>query len=380
MVIHKANNVEDVMATGALDGIRVLDFTSFISGPYCTRLLADCGAEVVKVEPPGGDPLRAAPPVVSGGSRYFAAYNCGKKSIALDLKDAAAADLAARLAERCDVLVENFRPGVMEKASLGYEQLCRRNPRLIYASISGFGQSGPMSGFPAYGPIVQALSGFERAFLSYQPAADTPPVVGIQIADVIAAIFAFGAIQTALLQRERRGVGDWIDLSLIESIMATINADLQAAQVGVTPRIGFRPIRATDDFIMVLAVTAKGRENLARVLGDSSPLTAPSSMAGFGDLYVRLEKWASERTAAECRRVLMANGVPCATYESPESVLASEHLEQRGTFTAVDAPGGAFRINNAPFRFQRAQSGIRGTPPELGEHGKEVLASWLGET
>jgi crotonobetainyl-CoA:carnitine CoA-transferase CaiB-like acyl-CoA transferase len=325
MVIHKANDVEDVMATGALDGIRVLDFTSFISGPYCTRLLADCGAEVVKVEPPGGDPLRAAPPVVSGRSRYFAAYNCGKKSIAFDLKDAAAAELAARLAERCDVLVENFHPGVMEKAGLGYEKLCRRNLRLIYASISGFGQ-------------------------------------------------------TALLQRERRGVGDWIDVSLIESIMATINADLQAAQVGVTPRISFRPIRATDDFIMVLAVTAKGRENLARVLGDSSPLAAPSSLAGFVDLYVRLEKWASERTAAECRRVLMANGVPCATYESPESVLASEHLEQRGTFTAVDAPGGAFRINNAPFRFQGAQSGIRGRSPELGEHGKEVVASWLGET
>jgi crotonobetainyl-CoA:carnitine CoA-transferase CaiB-like acyl-CoA transferase len=378
MVIHKVNEVEYAMTNGALDGIRVLDFSSFVSGPYCTRLLADCGAEVVKIEPPGGDVLRVAPPVVAGRSRYFAAYNCGKKSIALDLKDPAAADLAARLAERCDVLVENFRPGVMEKAGLGYEKLCLRNPRLIYASISGFGQTGPMSGLPAYGPIVQALSGFERAFLSYQPAADTPPVVGIQIADVIAAIFTFGAIQTALLQRERRGVGDWIDLSLIESIMATINADLQGAQVPGSPRIGFRPIRASDDFIMVLAVTPKGRESLERVLGDS--LAAPSSMANFMDLYVRLEKWASERTAAECCRVLMANGVPCATYESPESVLANEHLEQRGTFAAIDAPGGAFRINNAPFRFQHAHSGIRGRAPELGEHREEVVASWLGET
>src|SRR5262249_11478318 len=165
-----------------------------VSGPYCTRLLADVGATVVKLENPSGDLLRNAVPHSASGSRYFAAFNAGKQSIVVDLKSPDGAALARDLAAKCDVVVENFRPGVMDKLGLSYEALAAANPALVYCSISGFGQTGPMKDWPAYAPIAHALSGFDHVFTQAQESDGAPPIAAIQIADVLTGAFAFGAV------------------------------------------------------------------------------------------------------------------------------------------------------------------------------------------
>ena len=250
-----------------LDGIRVLDFTAVVSGPYCTRLLADMGATVIKVEADGGDLLRHAVPLSSAGSRYFAAFNAGKQSIVIDLKAPKGCAIARELAAKCDVLVENFRPGVMEKLGLGYDALAEANPALVYCSISGFGQTGPMRDWPAYAPIVHALSGFDHVFTQCQDDRSSPPITGIQVADVLTGAFAFGAIQSALIKRFRTGRGDFIDATLIESAMALVTGDLQMPQIETDTRIQtFKAVRANDGFVMPVILTEKAFETLCSII------------------------------------------------------------------------------------------------------------------
>lgn len=193
--------------TGArvLDGVRVLDFTSVIAGPYCTRLMADMGAEVLKVEPPGGEFARHVPPMRDGVSAVYSQLNCGKKSLSLDLKHAAAADIIKRLVRAYDVVVENFSPGVMARLGLGYSALAQANPALIMCSISGYGQTGPGAQRPAYAPVVQAESGFEQVYLQYQPRLERPLNMGPPVADTTASLQALGAINAALFYRQRTG-------------------------------------------------------------------------------------------------------------------------------------------------------------------------------
>jgi CoA:oxalate CoA-transferase len=367
-----------------LDGIRVLDFTTMVSGPFATRLLADCGAEVIKVEPREGDLIRYAPPLTRDGSRYFAAFNCGKKSVALDLKSASGRGVAGRLALLADVVVENFRPGVMAQFGLDYDALSRTHPGLIYCSISGFGQSGGMATWPAYAPIVHAMSGFDLAFLGYQTDQSTPPVTGIQIADVLTAIVSFGAIQLALVQRDRTGRGDHIDATLLESILALIGGDLQAAQVargGGLP--SYPPIKAKDGYLVVVVLSEKAFASLCEVLGRPDWLTDPRfaqrAYQKNGAMLMReVERWASERPAEQCQELLMAGGVPCSTYLAPGDILRNDHLRTRGTFTELHDSEGAFLVTNPPFRLRHGRCAVEHGAPRLGEHTREVLRDALG--
>ncbi len=178
---------------GPLQGIRVLDFTAMIAGPHCARLMADLGAEVIKIEGLEGDLIRARPPLRDGNSTYFGALNCGKKSIAIDLKTKAAKTIIHDLAKLSDVVVENFRPGVMARLGFDYATLAEHNPKLVYCSISGYGQSGPGATRAAYAPIVHAASGYDAANLSYQVQQDTPASTGIFVADILSGAYAFGA-------------------------------------------------------------------------------------------------------------------------------------------------------------------------------------------
>lgn len=198
-----ATPVTGEAAAGALAGVQVLDFTIVMSGPMCTRMLADAGADVVKVEPPEGDVARQRGPLRGGISAYYGSLNCGKRSLVLDLSQAEGRRIARELAARCDVLVENFRPGVMQRLGLDYAALAAINPRLVYASISGYGQTGPRAALPAYAPVIHAASGCDLANAEYQRDSSRPPNNGIFIADVLGASYAFGAIQLALLERER---------------------------------------------------------------------------------------------------------------------------------------------------------------------------------
>jgi CoA:oxalate CoA-transferase len=213
----------DTSARGdALSGLRVVDFTIVMSGPMCTRMLADAGADVVKIEPPDGDVVRQRPPLRGGISTYYASMNCGKRSVVLDLQTEAGRGLARDLALKADVVVENFRPGVMKRLGLDHETLARDHPRLVYASISGFGQSGPRAQTPAYAPVIHAASGYELAHSEYQRGTDRPANNGIFLADVLGASHAFGAIQMALYERERSGLGQYIDVSLMDSVLGML--------------------------------------------------------------------------------------------------------------------------------------------------------------
>jgi len=218
-----------------LTGVRVLDFTTIVSGPYCTRLLADLGAEIIKVEPPEGDFIRVQPPLRGGRSAYFAHLNCGKKSLAVDLRQAGAVELMHELASRSDVIVENSRPGVMQRLGLDYPTLAKPNPRLVYCSISGFGQEGPWATRSADAPMLHAASGFDLVNLSYQNGLERPLNTGIYVGDVLGGTYALGAIQSALLARERTGRGDFIDLSMVDGILGMLAYEFQEAQF---PKIG----------------------------------------------------------------------------------------------------------------------------------------------
>jgi CoA:oxalate CoA-transferase len=369
-----------------LDGTRVLDFTSMVSGPYCTRLLADMGATVIKVEAATGDLIRYGAPLTPAGSRYFQAFNAGKQSVVLDLKAPAAIRIATDLAAQCDVLVENFRPGVMQKLGLDYTTLRAVNPALVYCSISGFGQSGPMRDWPAYAPIVHALSGFDAAFMNSQDAPDQPPVAGIQVADVLTGAFAFGAIQSALIKRFRTGCGDHIDATLIESAMALISGDLQVPQVETPQRITtFKAVRSDDGFVMPVILTEKAFDALCRVIDPTlldDPRFNERNARGrhWEQLRQVIEGWTSQRSGQECQDTLMAVGVPCARYMTPAEVLRNEHLQLRGSFATLDDAAGSFAINNAPFKFASTDTSIRSPAPRLGADTAQTLRSLLGMT
>src|SRR5690348_5463766 len=191
-----------------LEGLRVLDFTRVLAGPFATALLADLGAEIIKIEPPGGDDYRAIGPMRNGESALFTAMNRNKKSIVLDLKRPAAVALVHELAARCDAVVENFRPGVADRLGIGYAALAAVQPRIVYVSVSGFGQTGPYAHRPAYDIIIQAMSGLMEA--TGDP--DGPPtLVGEAVSDVVSGIFASWALVVALLHRERTGRGQFVD-------------------------------------------------------------------------------------------------------------------------------------------------------------------------
>jgi CoA:oxalate CoA-transferase len=201
-----------VNSQGPLDGIRVLDFTNMLSGPYCTRLLADMGAEVIKVEPREGDHNRNRRPVRDGHSSFFGHLNCGKKSVLLNLKSEAGRKAAIGLAKAVDVVVENWRPGVAERLGVGYEALRKLNPGLVYCSISGFGQNGPMAQRPAYAPVVHAASGFDLAQVEYQ-GGNKPANTATFIGDVFGGMSAYAGIQTALVllpRPDKDSISTWL--------------------------------------------------------------------------------------------------------------------------------------------------------------------------
>src|SRR5947207_6349546 len=200
------------MMTGALERVRVLDFTTTIAGPHCTRRLAALGAEVIKIEAPEGDMMRTRPPLRDGASTSFGQLNAGKKSVVLDLKRPEAVAAASRISATADVVVENFRPGVMQRFGLDYPAVQAVKPDLVYCAISGYGQSGPSAGLPAYAPVIHAASGFDLAQIAYQAVERRPDYCGIYIADVLTGTYPFGPIRTALYQRQATREGQLLDV------------------------------------------------------------------------------------------------------------------------------------------------------------------------
>lgn len=366
----------------ALEGFTVLDFSTMIAGPYCTRWLADMGADVIKVEPPEGDSMRSSPPLRDGRSSYFGHLNAGKRSIVLDLKSAEGLAAAKSLLHSADVLVENFRPGVMDRLGLGWATVSQDHPRLVYCSISGFGQSGPKSDRPSYAPIVQAASGYELAHMSYQLGQDSPPSTGLFPADVLSASYATIAIEAALLQRSRTGLGQRLDVTLIESITSVMVYEFQQAQFPDTPvKKPYLPMQAKDGFVIVAAITQRNVENLCDAIGkpelkrDPRLVDSPARRAHWDYFMALIADWTRERSAADCESLLLAAGVPCTRYASIAEVLADPHFQARGSFAPVDDGSGPFLVQSLPYQMSGASTQVSPRVPALGEHTKEVLSA-----
>jgi crotonobetainyl-CoA:carnitine CoA-transferase CaiB-like acyl-CoA transferase len=373
-------------STGPLDGLRVLDFTNMLSGPYCTRLLADLGAEVIKIEPPAGDHNRNRRPVRKGYSSFFGHLNCGKKSVVLDLKSRAGRDAAICLAQKAHIIVENWRPGVADRLGVGYKAAAQSNPKVIYCSISGFGQTGPTSQRPAYAPIVHAASGFDLAQVQYQ-GGGRPANTATFIADVFGGMSAFGAVQTALYNLKQTGRGQFIDVALMDAMLNLLVYECQEAQAPTNEKIRvYQPLKTLDGYVVTAPTSQKNFEQLARTVGHAEWIEDPrfaktrAREAHWSELMSLIEQWTQTRSGQECEDVMLAGGVPCTRYRTVDEAMNDPQMQVRGGMSRVKDRVGEYWVPNAPFQMPGLNTAARSHVPELGENTVDVLVELLGYT
>ena len=367
--------------TRPLQDIRVLDFTTTIAGPHCTRLMADLGATVIKIEAAEGDLLRSRPPLRNGASTTYGQLNAGKQSIVLDLKRPEAREIVMRLLATTDILVENFRPGVMKRFGLDFPALKDRHPTLIYCAISGYGQTGPSAGLAAYAPAVHASSGFDMAHLSYQPGRERPDNCGVYVADYVTGTYAFGAAMTALAHRHVTGRGQMIDVTMLETMLSTLGPEVQTAQFDVEPpgRPMFGPVRTSNGYIMPAIASERSFQGLCKAAGREDWLTDPRFAAygnrrrNWGLLIDELEVWSSTLTTADCQAAFDREGVPNSPYRTVREVMHDPQLAHRGALATVNDAGGSFQVLNPPFRFSESTVGVGPYAAALGENTRAVL-------
>jgi glutaryl-CoA transferase len=379
---------------GPLDGIRVLDLTRVLAGPYCSMFLGDLGAEVVKVEQPGvGDDTRGwGPPFAGGESAYFLCVNRNKKSVTVDLKSKDGVALLQRLAEHADVLIENFRPGTMERLGLGEKELRANNPKLIYASLSGFGADGPMSDAPGYDLIVQAWGGLMS--ITGQPDGE-PTKVGVAIIDLVAGLMLGKSIAAALFAREKLGVGQKIDTSLLEAEVASlINVGSNYLLEGKIPRrwgnahpsiVPYQSFKTADGYLVIGVASegiwrrfcqAIGRAEWAhdsRFEKNSNRVENRSLLIGLlAEIFLGC-------STDEWMKILNSAEVPCAPVQTVDQVFKAPQVLHREMLVEVEHPtAGTVPMAGIPVKFSATPASVRLPPPLLGQHTEEVLASWLG--
>jgi crotonobetainyl-CoA:carnitine CoA-transferase CaiB-like acyl-CoA transferase len=367
--------------TGSLAGLRVVDFSTTIAGPHCARMLADMGAEVIKIETAEGETMRNRPPVRNGCSTTFGQLNVGKKSLVLDLKSPEGIEVVRRLLASADILVENFRPGVMRRLRLDYATLHALNPKLIYCSISGYGQTGPSAELPAYAPVIHAASGYDMAHLSYQPGRSRPDYCGIYHADVLTGVYAFGAISAALYQRAITGSGQHIDVSMLESMLSLTLNELQWSQFEVppTPRPMYGPIETSDGFVMVAIASEKTFQGLVKAIGRPEWVDDPRFVNysdrrnNWAHLMDGVEAWSRSVTTARCLAELNKEGVPSSAYRTVAQALTDPQIAHRRALSDVEDGGGTFKVLNLPFRMSGARVAAGKRMSTLGQHTRALL-------
>jgi len=365
-----------------LEGLRILDFSTTIAGPHCSRLLADMGAEVVKVESPEGDLMRSRPVQRDGFSTMFGQLNAGKKSIVLDLKKPDSVAAIKKLIATVDILVENYRPGVMKRLGLDYAELAKLNPRLIYCAISGYGQTGPGAGRPAYAPVIHASTGYDMAHLFYQQGRERPDNCGIFVADYASGAYAMGAILAAVHQRHATGKGQMIDVSMFETLVGMLLGEVNRAQFDfeMPSRPMYGPIEASDGYVMLATASEKTFQDMATAAGRRDWLTDPrfekyqNRRMNWGLLVDELEEWSKKMSVKEVVAALEKQGVPCSPYLTVTEALKDPQVEHRGSLCTIEDGGGSYKSPAPPFRFSGSplQSGPR--VAALGEDTKTVLA------
>lgn len=387
-----------VRASGALAGLLVVDLTWYLAGPYATMILADLGATVLKIEQPGGDPARGNGPFLDAERRfssYFLSVNRGKRSVVLNLKHPRGLALLAELAAHADVLVENYLPGTLERLGLPYAALAERNPRLIYAACSGFGQRGPYARRPALDVIIQAMAGT----MSITGEPDGPPLrVGFSVGDLAGALYTVIGILAALHERERSGRGQFVDVALLDAQVALLeNAFARYFATGEVPaRQGtshplitpFQAFATADGSLVVAASSQAQWRALCAVLERPDLCEDPRFRERADRTRHRAELvpilaalFAARPTSYWVERLLAA-GVPCGPVHTIAEAAADPHLAAREMFVTLDVPGlGALRaVNSALHHLARTPAAPAGPPPALGEHTEAVLREYLGLT
>ncbi len=376
-------------SSGPLAGVRILDLSRILSGPFATMIFADLGADVIKLENPitGDDTREWAPPYQGDQSAYFLSVNRNKRGIAVDLKAEQGREIALRLAERADVVVENFRPGTAGRLGLGYDALSALNPRLIYASISGFGQTGPYASEAGYDAIAQALGGV----MSVTGEADGEPVrVGNSAADIFAAMWASVGILAALHARHTTGRGEWIDISLLDGQIASLTylAGGYFASGEVPRRYGsahpsivpYQALRTQDGYLMVAVGNDALWQRFAPLIGlgeladDPRFATNPQRVAHRSELIRLIETALASKGSAAWADDLSRVGIPAGAINGIDAALAHPQVQARGMVLTAEHPSaGTLRMTGSPIKLSGYTAKARRAPPMLGEHTDEVL-------
>ena len=385
---------QDPQPSRPLAGVRVLDLTQFLSGPYATMILGDLGAEVIKVEPPQGDATRSIPPnFVGADSAYYLSINRNKCSIVIDLKKPSARELMLRLVKASDIVIENYRPGVIDRLGLGYRELSRANPAIIWASISGFGQDGPYRDFPAYDMIVQALSGG----MSLTGEAGRPAVrAGIPLGDLAAGMFSVIGILAALHERKATGRGKQIDVAMLDCQVSMLC--YQAAYYLVSGKVPgpqgrehesfatYRTFEAGDGVsVVVCANTEKMWQDMARILGlgelvgDERFRTNSDRHNHRGELAPLLEEAFRKHPADQWMLDFRQAGIPVGVVNTLDRALGSAHVMHRNMVVGMsDGAGHKVRVAGNPVKFTGEAEFPPAYPPPLGRDTRSVLADVLG--
>ncbi len=381
--------------TRPLDGIRVLDFTRVLAGPHATRMLCDLGAEVIKIEPPEGDLTRFGQPRLNSLATYFIQQNVGKLNVSLNLADTRGVDIARKLVAISDVVIENFRPGVMQRLGLGYDTLAAQNERLIYASISGYGATGPWVNRRAYAPVVNAEVGLTKHQGDVRGGeyANDP----FSHADVYTGMEAAAGILAALVQRGRTGRGQYLDISMAETLLYVnehVHDQLWEGEVPADWIRSFQPadypvLTTRDGSIVVVSGHPASKTNFSwfcaamernDLLNDKRFVDVPARLAHLADFHAILRAWATTITDAETiEKIFAEHNLATGRLRSVADVARTDWAEQRGVIAEVsDRGGGTIRIPQSPWKFSDADVRIRGIPKYRGEDNTEVLRDLLG--
>lgn len=375
---------------GALNGIRVLDFTRAMAGPFCTQMLGDMGAEIWKIEMPGkGDETRAWGPPFFGNaeSAYFISANRNKKSITLDLKNARSHNVIQKLIRKCDVLVENFRPGTMARLDLSYSEVSNLNPNMVYCSISGFGQTGPYSKKAAYDIIMQGMGGL----MGITGEEGRPPVkVGIAITDIAAGMYAVSAILAAIYAREKGKGGHYIDISMLDCQAAWMSHQASSffASGKLPQRMGTKhpqmipnqAVKSKDGYVIIGAGNDILWSKLCKAAGRSELVTDPRFITNPDRIRNReildplLDKVFSEKTTAEWIELMERAGVPCGQVQTLSELFSDPQILHRDMVLELERENvGKIKMVGFPIKFSSTPEELRLPPPLLGEHTEEIL-------
>lgn len=376
-----------------LDNIVVLDLSRVLAGPYCTMMLADHGANIYKIEPPNvGDDSRAFGPFVGKESAYFMSLNRNKRSMVLNFKEDKHVELFKEMVKKADVVVENYRPGTMEKFGLGYDVLKEINPKIIYAACSGFGHSGPYMLKPAYDIIVQAMGGIMNIT---GEEGGSPVRVGASVGDVIAGIFTAYGVMTALFNRERTGKGQKVDVSMLDCQVAVLeNAIARYVTSGSVPGpIGnrhpsitpFASFTAQDGHIIVGAGNDRLWKNLCKVLQREDLLTNPlfdtnsNRTANFAQLHQILNEIMVHKTIAQWLELLEKEGIPCAPINTVDKIINDPQIKAREMIVEVEHPiAGNLKMPGVPVKMSGSSGYTFTHAPLLGQHTEELLKEMFG--